>query len=326
MFLSVVLLILLVCGGGRKTIKVRKTEFMSYEFTNAIKGFAILTVIWAHSGARLHIGGIQFIAGVGVALFLICSGYGLEKSFYKNGLNNFFKKRLMRVCIPYWLITTLGTIFLMHWSLKSYMERMIFVQAGWYIKYILVCYFSFYILKKIMIKYSLSERTETITLFGIFLMWFVVDSIFFVNPDMPFLAARQMLCFPMGVYMAKSSFVKTKILNYTTLFVTGGIGVLFMAITQLPHINSLSILMSNLLSLLTVLPLAIAVLIVFDKAPWLVSNRFYLFSGTMSYELFLVHGCAENLISQSMISICVCLGVTYGGAYCVHRTLKWKVK
>lgn len=34
-------------------------------------------IVWAHFGAKVGIGGIQFIAGVGVCLFLICSGYGL---------------------------------------------------------------------------------------------------------------------------------------------------------------------------------------------------------------------------------------------------------
>lgn len=117
LFLSLLFLILFICS--RWAGKVKKSEFMSYDFTNAIKGFAILTVIWAHSGARLNIGGIQFIAGIGVALFLICSGYGLEKSFNKNGIDGFFEKRLLRVCIPYWIITTLGDFIMPDWSMKD---------------------------------------------------------------------------------------------------------------------------------------------------------------------------------------------------------------
>lgn len=44
----------------------------------------ILTVVWTHSGAILLVGEIQFIAGIGVTLFLMCSGYNLEISFEKN--------------------------------------------------------------------------------------------------------------------------------------------------------------------------------------------------------------------------------------------------
>lgn len=41
--------------------KTEKIEFMSLEFTTAIKGFAIFTVVWAHSGARLGTGGIHLL-------------------------------------------------------------------------------------------------------------------------------------------------------------------------------------------------------------------------------------------------------------------------
>lgn len=66
--------------------KPEKYQWMDRNYTTAIKGFSILTVVWAHSGARLSVGGIQFIAGIGVALFLMCSGYGLEVSYEKNRL------------------------------------------------------------------------------------------------------------------------------------------------------------------------------------------------------------------------------------------------
>lgn len=40
-------------------------------------------------------------------------------------------------------------------------------------------------------------------LIGAFVAWFVLESVFFANPDMPFLRARQMLSFPCGVLLAK---------------------------------------------------------------------------------------------------------------------------
>ena len=56
---------------------------MDVKYTNCIKGFSILTVIWAHTGAKLDVEAIQFIAGIGVSLFIICSGHGLELSYQK---------------------------------------------------------------------------------------------------------------------------------------------------------------------------------------------------------------------------------------------------
>ncbi len=59
--------------------RTEKFQWMGRNYTIAIKGFSILTVVWAHSGAMLSVGEIQFIAGIGVVLFLICSGYDLMK-------------------------------------------------------------------------------------------------------------------------------------------------------------------------------------------------------------------------------------------------------
>ena len=42
--------------------KPEKYQWMDRNYTTAIKGFSILTVVWAHSGAMLSVGGLQFIA------------------------------------------------------------------------------------------------------------------------------------------------------------------------------------------------------------------------------------------------------------------------
>lgn len=128
-----------------------KFQWMDRNFTTAIKGFAILTVVWTHSGAMLSVGGIQFIAGIGVALFLICSGYGLEISYEKNGLKDFWKKRLLGVCFPFWviefiglLLTAVGTIsyeiYLVHaFTLNLIKPTMINILIFIVITYILAC-------------------------------------------------------------------------------------------------------------------------------------------------------------------------------------------
>lgn len=39
--------------------KPEKYQWMDRNYTTAIKGFSILTVVWAHSGAMLSVGGIN---------------------------------------------------------------------------------------------------------------------------------------------------------------------------------------------------------------------------------------------------------------------------
>ena len=79
-FFSVVLIAAYLVG----FIKSKSTEWMDVRFTTCLKGLAILTVAWAHFGASVGVEGIQFIAGTGVSIFLISSGYGLRVSNNKS--------------------------------------------------------------------------------------------------------------------------------------------------------------------------------------------------------------------------------------------------
>lgn len=200
-----------------------KFQWMDRNYTTAIKGFSILTVVWAHSGARLSVGGIQFIAGIGVALFLICSGYGLEISYEKNGLQGFWKKRLLGVCLPFWLVEVAGLLITGTFSVRTYLLDFFFLKPatgyGWFMGYIVICYLIFYAVKRFV-----PVKKRRAVLVGAFVAWFVLESVFFANPDMPFLRARQMLSFPCGVLLAKHkgkievALTKTK----SVLILTGG--------------------------------------------------------------------------------------------------------
>lgn len=202
-----------------------KFQWMDRNYTTAIKGFAILTVVWAHSGAMLSVEGIQFIAGIGVALFLICSGYGLEISYEKNGLNDFWKKRLLGVCLPFWVVELVGLLVTGDFSVKTYLLDFCFLKPatgyGWFMGYIVICYLIFYIVKR----FIKDSKIQMMTLFGVFAVWFVLESVFFTNPDMPFLRARQMLSFPCGALLAinkekiENALTKTK----SVLILTGGV-------------------------------------------------------------------------------------------------------
>ena len=62
-FLTLLIIVTYLIGFTKRQ---EKFQWMDRSYTTAIKGFSILTVVWAHSGAKLEVGGIQFIAGIGV--------------------------------------------------------------------------------------------------------------------------------------------------------------------------------------------------------------------------------------------------------------------
>ncbi|WP_258237607.1 MULTISPECIES: acyltransferase family protein [Arcobacteraceae] len=78
--------------------------------TNELKGLGILTVVFAHF-AYMKVTNSEFlfplsiIAGVGVDLFLFMSGFGLTVGMLKKPMKavDFYKKRVIKIFIPFWI-------------------------------------------------------------------------------------------------------------------------------------------------------------------------------------------------------------------------------
>ncbi len=91
------------------TFRRKTTKGLSVKITHELKGFAILTIIFAHIGYYL-VNDNQFLfpltiaAGVGVNLFLFLSGYGLAVSAISKETSTpqFYLRRLPKLYIPMW--------------------------------------------------------------------------------------------------------------------------------------------------------------------------------------------------------------------------------
>ena len=308
-------------------------EWMIRDYTNALKGFAILTVVWAHAGAWSGVEGIQFIAGIGVTLFLICSGYGLQISLEKNGLRGFWKKRLFRVILPFWLVETFGLLVAGHWNYKTWAFNALLLKPAlgfeWFIQYIVICYVLFYFVQLLTKKRAFKEKEELNEklLYGLFLLWFVLDSLFLANPVMPFLRARQMLSFPLGISIAIHRKQAEAFFNKHELFlISGGIGILLMAVTQLKAVKELPYLIQNLLSLCTVLPLAVAFISLTYRWRRLTDNRVLKVLGLISYEIYLVHIFTLDLLRGTLYSALIFTGTTLISAWGLHKIFERFIK
>ena len=303
---------------------------MDRSFTTAVKGFSILTVVWAHSGAKLGVEGIQFIAGIGVALFLICSGYGLEMSYQKNGLKGFWGNRLLRVCLPFWVSELIGLLITKSFTIKKYVLDALFLKPatvyGWFMGYIVFCYLIFYISKRLI-----SEKKKSTTfLITAFIIWFVIDSCFFAYPDMPFLRARQMISFPCGVLIAQHRLDIYRYLSKTKSTIIcgcgGGVCILFMATTQLETVKQLPYLLSNMMALLTCFPMAIGLLALGKSYGEVFQNRMLIAIGEISYEIYLVHVFILPIINNNILNIISFVFLTVAEAFILHIGIKMKDK
>ncbi|MCR4883607.1 MAG: acyltransferase [Clostridiales bacterium] len=316
---------LLTCLLGYSRRTGENNSWMSWNYTTAIKGASMMTILWSHVGLGYGVSGIQFIGTVGISLFIIFSGFGVQRSTESHGLKSYWRRRIVSVAIPYWLVEAIGLLITGRFTLKRYMLDFLFIEPamgpGWFMQYIMICYVIYYVFSLIYEKKQTKQETIAgeIALYGVFLVWLVIDSLYFASPSMPFLRARQMLCFPFGITIAKHREKIATMFDQPVLILAGGIiGLGFMAVTQLRAIKESPFLIQNILSLFTVFPLALAVLGLTKRWGELLDNRAWRVIGLVSFEVYLIHIFTLGLLKTSVAAMSLFLGVTAAGTYLLY--------
>ena len=88
------------------------SHLLSPSKTNAVRGICALAIFLFHiiigisSSAVFH-----FWGGMFVAVFLILSGYGINESFHKHGLKDYWHKRLTKVIVPTLVFASCFSLF-----------------------------------------------------------------------------------------------------------------------------------------------------------------------------------------------------------------------
>lgn len=142
--------------------------------------------------------------GIGVALFLICSGYGLNESA-KKGFHvwRFWKKRIVTVFLPYALIRTVMVIT-KHNDITAldFLFDITCIKPlyglGWYLNYLLLCYVVFSVYQ--LLKSKLEQKS-------IFIIAIAAGISFIVGPTE--LQAEQCLSFITGVVLSEYKIAST---------------------------------------------------------------------------------------------------------------------
>lgn len=130
-------LLVLACAAS---VRMRTSAGLSIEAVQELKGFAILAIVFSHIGYFLvadhrFLFPLSTIAGVGVDLFLLVSGFGLAMSALKGTRSplDFYKRRLDKLLLPLWL--ALAALFSADYLVlgKSYgIAYMIHSFLGWF--------------------------------------------------------------------------------------------------------------------------------------------------------------------------------------------------
>lgn len=306
LFLCFLLVIVLVSSFFYKYEK--DFTFLGRDFTTSLKGVAMILIMVSHFTGNMEYGRVFTPwGGVGSNLFLLVSGYGLEESFRRCGLKDFWKKRLSKVWIPY-AIATIILILFQQMQYSDTVKYLLCIKSFyWFIQYILCCYVLFWCLCKISPKY---KKT-------IFLVLSLL-SVIFLPKD---LLAETSLAFVTGLYISdykidisnKLAKKRNIIVLSMVLFV---IGASFLALKQTGWYRDLQCQpLINIIQTMIKWPWALFVILAAKQIKAIPSNTLLFFTGTISYELYLVHFPFYSYSGTSLIKALLILIGAYLGAF-----------
>ena len=216
-------------------------NILSRESTQALKGFAAIAIFLFHILLSFDITPIfNLWGGLFVAVFLILSGYGIEESFRKNGLEGYWMKRLQKVVLPSaFFILAYNYLFpyilpdgdlspgaSMH---KCLDELLYITPTFWFVFFILKCYVVYWIGTRFFL-----EKFR--------IPFFVACAIICLNSkaSCAHLEAEQSFSFLAGVLLSVykhrvDSFSEEKIRKVT--FILLAIGAVFYCLKALPPLH-----------------------------------------------------------------------------------------
>ena len=280
---------------------------LTVDHTNTIKGVSIFIIIVGHIA---YLRGFIFVNPIGLAslaAFLICSGFGLQKSFEKNGLKGFFRKRLIRIIIPYWI--AIAAYFLLkpsEFSLMNLLKALIFIDTysyWWFVQFIVASYMIFFLVYRFI-----PEKFRLPCIFFLSALYFAV-----MKND---LQAAQSFSVPVGILIAKYgsrlnfSQKKAAFISLGSLF----LGIAFLAAKFLPPIHDGVYPIYNTFQVLISLFFAITIIGMSYTLMKLFLIRMLAFAGRLSYELYLTHTLLIFMIANRVTAQNVMLYVLVFGA------------
>ena len=262
-------------GEGKRNIK-----FGSFYHTGVLRGIAVFLILISHIGDKSGLRFFTPLGGVGVSIFIICSGYGLYKSYLKTGFKNYFKKRFVGLLVPYWIILGLFSIANSESvGVSQILKRAALLEVPsifWYVQYVALLYIAFHLAFRFL--------KGSHSIFSLFLLALIM---LIVNKNL--LLGEQSFAFFIGVLLAKYNLKDNKIKIGTIGMVMIFVGAMSLVLKQTELIRNANYLVVNLNGVM--LKTATAVGIFLFIYPMLKFNflRMFTIAGKYSYELYLVH-------------------------------------
>lgn len=304
-FMGVLLLAWFLCSVFLKNENGNSLE--SRRITSVMKGIAILCVVMCHfSGTYGQ--GIRFftpLGGIGVSMFLILSGYGLNESWKCSGPRTWWRKRILAVVIPYAVLQCI-----LYWPFRNFNIQEFVLDVccirpkygnGWYLSYLMLWYLIFWTVRRVT--FLNRHRVKV----------FVVISIIMFFTTSP-IRAEQSVAFLLGILLSEYAMLKDRVVSVKCIVGVLITGIVFLAIKQLPIVRSSPQVLYNFVELMIKTPCGLGIMGLACQLSQKVSMRMFEWIGMISYELYIIHGYVLWKMAINWRGMVTFITLSFGGA------------
>ena len=118
----------------------------------ALAIFVFHIIIGVNSSPLFH-----FWGGMFVAVFLILSGYGINESFHKHGLKDYWYKRLDKVIVPTLVFASCFSLLDPQRNVQTWINEVLYLTPTyWFVFHIIKCYVVYWLARRLFKRYWLA--------------------------------------------------------------------------------------------------------------------------------------------------------------------------
>ena len=285
-------------------------DYLSNKSTKSLKGLLALLIIFHHISQKITTGenfsNFEYMGRYVVALFFFLSGYGLYFQYSNNAtyMENFLKKRLVRIFIPFFVFiviyviyrATLGEVVNVDFFLSFWKDHSNIIYNGWFINSIIVLYVIFYV--SFVNKDSKISEYKLVFLTLVYIFWKAYQD----HGDWEYVS---IMAFLLGVFWMKNRVSIDKLLekNYFIFLVSFSI-LMYVFHYYEDIMKNIGItnkyvyygIVGNICTMVFV----VYFLLLINKLNF--SNKYLGFLGDISFEMYMIHGLVMHYLGKFFVS------------------------
>ena len=285
-------------------------DYLSVKSTSGLKGFLALGIVFHHLSQWVTTGvefsNFGYMGTYIVSVFFFISGYGLyvQNNRKEDYLDNFLSKRLSKILTPFIAISSIyliyrninGQALTITFFVDLFKKGSTVIYNGWFVDIIILMYVFFYISFKIFSNGTVAILVNTLLIVGYIILAIKLGyGFWWYNSSLPFV---------LGLLWAKNKKYIDGILNkYYFIILVCITGLLFIShqysfvLKKLHIVDSVSYgFAANIDNII----FAIFFILIARKIDF--SNKYLLFLGKISFELYMIHGLVISIFGKYFIT------------------------